>query len=436
MGHDLVEADNVETEVWIAGDEWEIIDMEVVLTTRSTPDYVTMVITPADGTPFPAEPSNPDGSSYLLGEDFILAVNNELRADTPGPEVNRIFTGTVANMTGLGDYTYQAIAHDPSQQTFGTQLEGDPSSFMNSTINIAPASPRIMRKLSAGAYTQSYEPGGRKIKVSELMEIILDEAGVPNPRREINIVPGGTYEGRGDDIEITFSEWEIPVKEALDRASSASKSDWWFDRFGKFHFGPRIPNENIFAYKLKYITDASDGKTTPPYRSVQVIGDGVSSEEGWSKSSLMNENPVTASRTVEIDTDNADLAEPVYTYRNMEINTKREAENTADDIKEQLEEQTGTGDVTVVGFPELRPGDGIVMPNSDRQPMGGRRYGIEQVTHRLNTSDGFITKVGVAGLSGAQEVLTEELVEELEGELEAQWRMVNTDRGGVTGTIR
>lgn len=423
MAHDLVESDNVDVEVFISGNSWEVVDAEVVLTERSTPDYVVAVITPSPGTSYPKEPSNPDKGEYMLGEEFHLSVDNQLRAGE-GREINRIFTGVVANMTGRGDYTYEAIAHDPSQEPFGKGVVsgGDASSFMNSTINIAPGSPRIPRQLDSGYYSQSYEPGDRWIKVKELMGMVLDEANVPNTRREINIAEGGTWQDKGKNPKIRFSEWEHTVEELLDRACNASNSDWWFDRYGQFHFGPRIPDEDIFAYSLEYITDASDGVTTPPYRGVKVIGDGVSSEEGWSKSALINETPMTASQPV-VETSSSALAEPVFTYRNMEINTKEEAQTTAKSIAEDLRKQTGTGSVTVIGFPEIRPMDAVVMPNSDRQPMGGTRYSVLEVTHRLNSSDGFITKLGLGGPTKAQEVLVgDEDMSSLQGELEAQWR--------------
>jgi len=146
----------------------------------------------------------------------------------------------------------------------------------------------------------------------------------------------------------------------------------------------------------------------------------------------VNETPVNTRGNVDVQADDAELAEPTFTYRNMEINTQREANNVKEDILEQLRKQQGTGDITLIGFPEIRPGDGVQMPNTERQPMGGERYGVEQVTHRLNSSDGFITKVKVAGLVGEQEVLYDEDIPQLESELSAQWRV---GRGGCGGAF-
>jgi len=437
---DGVVEDNIDISLFIGGDEappeeWELVEAEVVLTTRSTPDYVDMRITPADGVDYPdrpqvpfdldAEPEDDASPGGYLGRQFTLDVDTSLRATTPGPEVTRIFTGAIANMTALGDYTYEAVAYDPTQQSFAAG-EDDTTQFMNSTINIAPASPRIIRNLLGGYYDNSYEPGDRRLLISELAEMVLDEAGVDEENRNINVQDNGIEVGekpngekviKGYDYDVTFSEWEVPVKDILERITFASRADWWFDRYGNFNFGPRIPDENIFAYDLQYITDSSDGKTTPPYRSVQVIGDGVASEEGWSRSSLINESPITSAGNVDVQTTTDNLAEPVFTYRNMEINTQQEAENIKNDILEKLREQTGTGDITVVGFPEVRPGDGVELPNTSDQPMGGERYGVEQVTHRINSSDGFITKIKVAGLAGEQEVLYNDDIESVKTEI-------------------
>lgn len=422
MSHDLIESDNVDVDMFIenAGfgvQQWDIIEAEVVINDRSTPDYVDMVITPVEGIGFPEKPQLPESEGGYLGRDFRLDVDTQLRANTPGPEVTRLFTGSIANMTPLGDYTYEAIANDPTQEPFGkTSGSAKGTSFMNSTISIGKANPTAAKRFAQNyEFGQTFTPGDVKILISELVDIIVERAGIPESERDIQIEKGGIEVGetpdgetikKGFDYEVTFSQWQVPIKDVLDRTTSAAQADWWFDRFGTFHFGPRIPDENIYSYELEYITDSSDGKTTPPYRSVEVIGDGVVSEEGWSRASLVSEDPLNSNGNVLED--DPELVEPTFTYRNMEINTKEEAENVKNDIIEQLRKQTGTGDITLVGFPELRPGDGVQMPNTEIQPMGGERYGVREVTHRLNSSDGFLTKVKVAGMAKEQEALYDE----------------------------
>lgn len=457
MSHDLVETDNVDVTMKIGGgtsgipeQEWEIIDAEVVLSTRSTPDYVDMRIVPSKDVPLPDAPQESVSGSVAggirgyVGRELTLDVDNQLRANIDGPEVTRVFTGNIANMTALGDYSYEAIAYDPSQQQFEEGESTDATSFLNSTVDITPASPLIRRNITSnkGYYDTTLEPGERKILVSELINVILDEAGIPDEDREIEVQRGGVLVGvapggrgirKGFNPEITFSNWEPVVSDALDRAAAASHSDWWFDRFGQFHFGPRRPNVDIYAYSLEYITDASDGKTTPPYQSVRVIGDGVVSEEGWSKSSLIREDPVTSTLTV--NREQGKLAEPTFVYRNNEINTQQEADNVANKLIQNLIEQSGNGSVTVVGFPEIRPSDAIEMPNTERQPMGGARYGVGEVRHILNAQNGFVTKISVMGLVDEQEVFYTDTLSELEESL-PDWRSGTLDPDEVPYGLR
>lgn len=433
MAHDLIEGDNVDVTLMIGENEWEIIDAEIVLNNRSTPDIADVLVTPARGSPLPSTPQKFEDNGGEVGKNVSLEVDTELSVRREGvSEESTIFENwQVANMTATGEYTYEAIFHDPSQQPFQSDSESpDATNLMNSTVVIQPGSSQIIESSEDGPYSNVCVAGERKVRVSELVNIIIEESKIDDYVVNIaqdGIIVGYTEAGteirKGYDPEITFSSWELPVKKVLDRAEAASQSHWWFDREGTFHFGPPLPDTDISAYSLKYIKEASDGKVSPPYQSVQVIGDGVASEEGWSRGALLNEQRINANGKVDIDTDAAELLDPVFTYRNMEINTQGEADNIREDILEELRSQQAEGEVTVVGFPELRPLDRIDMPNTDRQPMGGESYGVKEITHRLNTSDGFITKIKVGGLLDTQQVVSLDgeglTVEDVE--LEAQW---------------
>lgn len=406
MAHDLIEADTVSPSLYLGSEEWKIIETEVVLSTKDTADYAMMIITPSDSVDFPSRPGVPISEGGYLGKRFVLNVDTDLRANTGGPEVRRIFTGQVANMNPRGDYSYQAIAYDPSQQP----LESG-KGFMTQVVNSRTDDPDLIRQNTTGYYGEARKPGERRIKISTALTLILDEAGITD--RNINLREGGIIVGRtsggkplrrGYDTEITFSVEGKTVDDILDRLTDAANATWWFDRFGTFNFGPRLPNEDIFAYELRYITDASDGKTSPQWNSVQVIGDGVVSEEGWVASSLQKDRHINSSALVAGEGD-ADLVEPVFTYRNLEINTQDEADNVRTQIAEELRSQKAEGEVTVVGFPEVRPGDAVKMPSTDLQPMGGERYGVREVRHRLNPNDGFLTKISVQGLTNEQSVV-------------------------------
>lgn len=417
----------------IESEQWEIIEAEVVITAQSSPDYVDMRITPATDTTFPKDPSVSKEDGGYLGRNFTLDVETDLRADVEGPSHTRLFTGKISNMTALGDYSYEAIAHDPTQEPFlSTSEEKTYTSIMNQSIELNESSSvEIIGKPSGPFYGEEGVLTDARIRVSDLLDLILDEIGIDDESvAEENLQEDGSFvvttrDGapikKGKDIELTFSNWEVKIKDALEYAALASGSKWWFDRFGKFHFGPPIPNENIYAYELRYITDATDSLTRPPYQSVRVIGDGVVSQDGWSKSKILNEKPITTGDSIKEVESGAELVEPTFTYRNMEINTEEEARTVRESLVEDIKSQQADGEVTVVGFPEIRPLDVIVMPDTDRQPMGGYRYGVDKVVHRLNNSDGFLTKIGISEVVGTQLGLGEGSLEEREEELTPDW---------------
>jgi hypothetical protein len=127
------------------------------------------------------------------------------------------------------------------------------------------------------------------------------------------------------------------------------------------------------------------------------------------------ENPIVVKASIAQDKKGNPIAnfgetkEPVFEYKNLEISTREQAENTAKSLISDLADQQSDGTATVVGFPEIIPKDGIVMPQaqdpllpnfSEDQPMGGGGYNVYKVQHHLNDSDGFITKIHVSGVTG------------------------------------
>lgn len=375
--------------------EWGLLEAEIVMSRRNTPNYVDLVITPIGDTIPPVNVNQRVEEGGLLGETFTLDVDTSIRTTDLGQEVTRLFTGKIANMTPIGDYTYEAIVHDPTQEPFKNAGSEGASDLMNQYITLP--------------YVLSAED--QSIRVDDVINLIMIELGIPPDKRNINIQKGGIEIGttpqdesirQGYNTKIRFSDFNVTVEDALTKAEEASESYWWFDRFGVFNFGPL---EDITSYDLSLITDTSAGASTPAYRSVKVIGDGVVSKEGWSKSALVSDTSLTAEGNIVRDLDDDNLAKPTFVYRNMEISTAREAQHVQQQLIDKLRAQRAEGKVTVVGFPEIYPNDTVVMPSSAEQPMGGTRYGVMGVTHRINPSDGFITIIEVQGLTAGQEVL-------------------------------
>jgi len=86
----------------------------------------------------------------------------------------------------------------------------------------------------------------------------------------------------------------------------------------------------------------------------------------------------------------------VYTYKSADLVTDQQVESVANKLINKIGEQQKTGEITMVGFPEVTLDDVLVMPDSDPQPMGGEDYAVTKITHRINNGDGFITKVQVS----------------------------------------
>lgn len=379
-------------------DEWGLLEAEIVLSRRNTPNYADIIITPQGDTVPPSNVNQRVEEGGLLGATFTLDVDTSIRTTDLDEEVTRLFTGKIANMTPIGDYTYEAIVHDPTQEPFKNVGSDTASDLMNQYITL----PYVL-----SAQDQS-------VRVDDVLDLIMRKLEIPPEKQDINIQKGGISIGttpdgeevrQGYNTQLRFSDFNVTVEDALTKIEEASESYWWFDRFGVFNFGPL---QDITSYDLSLITDTSAGASTPAYRSVKVIGDGVVSEEGWQRSSLIADTNISSEGNVSFLTEDAQLAEPTFIYRNMEISTASEAQHVRNQLIDKLRSQRANGKVTVVGFPEIYPNDTVVMPSSDRQPMGGSRYGVMGVTHRINPDDGFVTIIEVQGLTKGQEAIYNE----------------------------
>lgn len=414
--------DTVETELLIDGAEWLVVEAIVERTREATPDYVDMIIVP-DRESAETEIPSRNEIDNLIGAPFELYADNQLISErvTNAEEDSLLFKGNISNITPTGEKSFEALAYDPSQQAFA-ETEGGGGSLKNTTFR--PKPPKYgynaMYNESSGV---TYQP--ITVTVKELVESALDALNINN--YEIRVQKGGIerdgYTGAFNK-EITLERQpQMTVKEALEKAREAAAAEWWFDKEGVFHFGLPDPTR----HNLQYITDTSAGKTTPPYQSVKVIGSGAASQEGFSRTSMEIEDKIVKEANLAVresengkqsivpDYDPTVLKEPVFEYKNLSVSTDKQAENTVKRIVEDIGEQQAEGKVTVVGFPEVVPLDGIVMPQATdnngenynpRQPMGGYGYNVYKVTHFLNGSDGFTTEIEVSGLTG----ITKEII--------------------------
>jgi len=416
---------------------WDAIELKVELTRDGVPNYVkgktipqkqyideiSGVFNQDDRTDIVERDDDirNKGVSLLVGSRFRLEVDNKFVAvetedkdepDTRGKvdtneesEDSLLFDGRLANISPVGTNVYEFIAYDPGQKSFND--EQGSGSIINQKLELSGYEVNgIVQSANSSIDTSN------RIYVAtatDIVETILDEANIE--KRKIDIQ--ASNDGSGEDSGVFFLSFKksvVSVKKALERIREETASEWWFDKDGTFYFGD--PNElagGVRTYNISKITDTSAGITTPPYQSIRVIGSAVASQEGkWENNSLLqdpeNQRVVEANISLPksggspvVELNPTELSEPTFKYINAELSTDQSVRNTVRKIADDLISQQASGTITVVGFPELQPFDGVKMPNSDKQPMGGQIYDVYKVVHKINNSDGFVTEIEVAG---------------------------------------
>lgn len=447
--------DAVQPTMAIDGDEWLVSDVTVELSLDSSPNYVDIAKT------VPAEDTDISDRSVesMIGKEFLLAVDTNLISlrDTNAEEDKLLFKGKIANFSALGNGAFEGIAYDPAQEAFERGEEGEPTagSLLNETIHL-PRPKVAYEDIFSVPSGVEYTP--RTMKASELANEVINKMGIQKYDIQISDSgvtrsgPGGSVTG-AVDTQFAFNDSKIQVKDALDRITKATDSTFWFDKRGVFHIGVPDPTK----HSLRYITDTTDGMTTPAYQSVRVIGSGIVTEEDdWNRNHMRLEQRITEEYVIAKAPDRDsfpivdfqvaksrgiidELPKPIFRYRNDEILTRQQAKKAASRIAKDIAEQQAQGKVTVTGFPEVSVFDAIVMPQSqteDRpnynpnQPMGGTAYSVYKVVHKLNESDGFKTDIHVAGLVGSSRIVLSEYEEKtLTGEFK------DSDGDGIPDAI-
>jgi len=430
---------------------WDVIEMEVEVTQVASPNYVKGRVTPrpettstlvevlstnvsgADAPDRPTAAGNlpNDGISKIVGSRFRLEVDNDIvpvpsdddettvRGTTaevePEEEDNLLFDGRLANISPVGTNVYQVIAYDPGQQAFNIGEES--GSIINQKLELTGDSVTGIREPESAA--DNNVPGEHVIPAEKLVQFIVDEAGI-GQKSVIDLDSAFSERDnrlrlllqRTRDTLISFKKSVVPVKDALNKVREQTRSEWWFDKDGTFYFGdPASLDGGVETYEVSLIKDTSAGMTTPPYQSVRVIGSGVATTEGWAGNSKVQDDEEKiveeaniglpdsggsqAEVVIELDPDR--LFEPTFKYINAELSTDEAVQNTVLKICDELIKQQASGKVTLVGFAEIEPFDGLLMPNTEEQPMGGQLYDVYAVRHKINATDGFVTEVEVAG---------------------------------------
>jgi len=310
-------ADELEPELLIDGQEWNLISAKVVHSQTEKPNYAEIKCVPS---PELDESDIPDYLPELRSAPASLSCKTDLSqarariAEENGSEFETdslLFDGYVARIYPVGDKSVDVVLFDPGQSLFekstgtsedeeeedsnavggggtasgprqssGTSSEStqkDQTSIQNAVID-----------LTNSQFTRQVEQENAEGKITEILayyavKYILDELGITD--RDISgiikkegteyTVGEETYTG-GYNIPLQFADPTGTAVELLDKVANETESTYWFDKRGTFNFGP----PQISEYNVRYITDSTAGITTPPYQSVKVIGTGVASEEG------------------------------------------------------------------------------------------------------------------------------------------------------------
>lgn len=407
-----VTQDNIDITCEIGGRQYQVVDIEVQLTDGSASNWASGVIVPDGHSILPTANAL---DTDVQPETIKIDVDNELMEvrDDADEEITRIFTGVISNSSRIKDGAFEFTAFWPG---YNEIQNGD----------IIVSAPPPIPITQGGDQLPGVDYSTRRQYIDEIAEQIADYVtegtefdSLVNIREDGWDVGGVTY---GDNSRVIVSGESVPLvadgndEGVLERIVKASNSVWEVDRYGNFHIGPPTPAgptpgeslpTSVTSHKLRYITETSAGIKSPAWGSIVVIGDGVVSKDGWSSSAQVAENPQKFSSPI-TETDvtegvKEDLAEPVFEYVNLEISTASEAKHVLEKLREEIKKQRASGEISIVGHPEIWPGDGIELPDSERQPFGLERFAVSKVTHRLNNSDGFLTKIEVMGATNAAE---------------------------------
>jgi len=420
----IIEHD-IAIDIQIGGNKWIPTDMDVSRSRYNETDTARMMVIP--------DPEQEGDIVPVEGTEIIIRlgprtsfIENAGRSKSDDPdELYRVFTGYVSNSFQMQKGLWEVDAVDFILDLKKIKLNfstGDGETVVSSLVQ------EIVDKVNSE-------------KDSSIIPDLEADINIENPEENVslgyvdivqktraNVPRNATKEG----LEISRQYTQVKCADVLDDLAKAVNVNWWVDAFNVLRFGPTETS----IHRLDWVTETSAGKQTPPYRSVRVVGDGISSESGREAKKLISKDGVISVGSVEAggqpyggyDGTTADLQrigfteeeiaavqqasstdqelkEPIFTYKNKSIKTKEEAQRIRNKILNELQEQQAGGSITIVGRPMVDILDVVEMPKRFGQTSQGEfiepaQYLVGKVSHRLNGSDGYVTKVECAGIAG------------------------------------
>lgn len=388
----------LEFEVEIGGSYWKIIELKIQRQQYQQSGAVDLLAIP-DPTENPqAVPESGDDLIINSGPEQSVADASERKIETSerklgsGGRLERLFTGTVSTVQKRGDGSWKIFG-------FTSQLD-----IVTTRIDISVDDETTLTqqfKLVIDKVNEKIDGDNIKSKVD------FEES--PNGIYNNAITFGNSPDSiKKENFKLLRNYTDTTAKSIIYDLELASRGVFWVDKFNVLRFGS--PKSKI--HKLSFVTESDARIQTPPYNTVKVVGDDVSQSDedsGYTTNHLIGTDSMTVFKSV-FQKDNSEyvvrdenLGEPVYTYKDESIRTRREAENVAESLIEDITEQRAEGKIVIPGRPMIDIFDVIEVPDSfavtkDGTQLPASQYFVKEVIHRVNESDGFVTEITVGGV--------------------------------------
>jgi hypothetical protein len=360
----------------------------------------------------------PDGSPVAGEPQTLTTVAEPARASTILEEI-------LTDPTGIGFRKSRGVVN----------IINSPEEFGSYEDDVDPARTQYVIELIDIADPEDLESEEPTSFVQRRSQQFIDEGLFTTEEEAISAAQDEQLNLDSKDAIITSLEKGVTFYEVLQKLEKECLAEYWFDKDGIFHFG----RPQSTKYQLDLITESDAGLETPPYRSVRVIGSkpigrlGKTYQE-WTQVPEDSEKvqvTATIGRVVNLDVEQeaagedsdalpeepvlvnpVPLPSPVYEYIDYSLSTEGQIISTAKKIIQELIKKNASGEITVVGLPELELFDVVKLPNTRERPFGGAEYAVTKVTHELSGQNGFTTRIGVAGRSsvvGGVPITSEEI---------------------------
>jgi hypothetical protein len=375
---------------------WIPVELAIRRKTYSDADAINPLI----AVPDPDE--NPDatieaGDSIEIdaGPSSAIAEDGDRNMTNAANTRSRIFTGTISSARPTGEGTVKAYAFTSQLDIVKTKIDFFTETATTPDVLFEDIIRRVEEKAGIDVEFEVNLSGSSN-----------EEYGISN-FRSINESTENTRRDASSEQEFT----DTPASEIIKKLAQLSNSVFWVDSNNVLQFG----QTKTTLHKLSWIVETEAGARTPPFKSVKVIGDDIGTAGADGFSEVSNTNLLGAADAAEetvvsvVDEDGKkkvsfdELVEPTFVFQDESLRTRAQARNVAREILTELQSERGEGKIIIPGRPLIDLFDVVELPDSFGVISGGERFEpqqfiVEEVVHRMNSSDGFLTEITTGGL--------------------------------------